>query len=300
MSSIAVAVCTRNRPGDLVECVRSILANAGDFELIVIDQSDVPVALHTHAEFANDARLRYLSSPSRGLSRARNEALRVTQARLIAFTDDDCRVSSHWVRNIENLFAAEPDIVLAYGRVVVPEDLWKIGFTASFEPATEVRYKGRLPEPLEPWGIGANMALSRETTMDIGAFDAFLGAGTPLHGGEELDLAMRAMGAGHTVACTNAFEVTHLGVRPHAIAREQYRNYALGAGAAYAKNIRLGTPGARAFFLRTLALQFRAALSEVLSGRRPHGLGMTLATLRGALKTLGLKLNHELHSFEVR
>jgi hypothetical protein len=204
------------------------------------------------------------------------------------------------VQGIHKLFSSEVDLAIAFGRVVVPEELWKIGFTASFEPKSEVRYKGRLPEPTDPWGIGASMVLRRQAALDLGGFDPFLGAGTPLHGGEELDLAMRAMGAGHTVGCTNAFELTHLGVRPHAIARVQYRNYAIGAGAAFAKNIRLGTPGARTFFFNVLTLQLKSAARAVLSGRRPHGLGMTLATLTGAVKTLRLKLNRQMRSFEAR
>jgi len=297
-AGLAIAVCSRNRRDDLIDCVRSILSNPGDFQLIVVDQSDVPAALETVSEFAQDGRLRYIASTSRGLSRARNEALRATQAELLAFTDDDCRVSGHWVEGIRRLFASEPNLVLAYGRVIVPEELWKIGFTASFEPAAEIRYKGRLPAPLEPWGIGANMALHRQTALNLGGFDACLGAGTPLHGGEELDLTMRALGEGHTVGCTNVFEVTHLGVRPHAIASAQYRNYAVGAGAAYAKNIRLGTPGVCALFLRTLLLQLSTALSTAATGRRPRGLGLTLATLVGAVKTLRLKLNHNTRSFE--
>jgi glycosyltransferase involved in cell wall biosynthesis len=297
MPDLAIAVCTRNRGDDLVECVRSILANPGEFQLVVVDQSDVPTALDTNAEFAGDRRLLYRSSTTRGLSRARNEALQATDAAVLAFTDDDCRVPAHWVQDIADLFAAEPSLALAYGRVIAPEELWKIGFIASFEPATEVRYRGRLPEPLEPWGIGANMVLRRRVAIDLGGFDPRLGAGTTLHGGEELDLTMRMIGAGHEVACTNAFEVTHLGVRPHAIARAQYRNYAVGAGAAYAKNIRLGTRGVGVLFRRTLLLQIKVALMGLARGRRPQGLGLTLATLRGAAATLRLKLDREQQRF---
>jgi glycosyltransferase involved in cell wall biosynthesis len=300
LAGVAIAVCTRNRPGDLIECIRSILAIPGDFELLVVDQSDVPTPIDAIPEFSGDRRLRYHASMSRGLSRARNEALRATQAEVLAFTDDDCRVSPLWIRSFSQLFASEPDLALAYGRVTAPEHLWKVGFIATFEIQGSVRYKGRLPEPLEPWGIGANMVLRRRVVMDLGGFDPFLGAGTPMYGGEELDLTMRAIGAGHAVVCTGDFEVTHLGVRPHAIARAQYRNYAIGAGAAYGKNMRLGTPGVRALFSRTMLQQLKGVLSAAARGRRPRGLGMLLATLSGAVQTLKLKLNRQMRSFEER
>jgi len=298
--SLSIAVCTRNRPGDLADCVRSILGNPGDFDLIVIDQSDTPVALDNVTEFAADRRLRHLTSATRGLSRARNEAMAAAGTELLAFTDDDCRVSPRWVEGIRGLFERESDLGLAYGRVIVPQELWQIGFTAGFEPAGEIRHRGRLPRPLEPWGIGANMVVRRRTAVELGGFDPFLGAGTSLHAGEELDLALRMMGAGHTVAYTKTFEVTHLGVRPYALARALYRNYDVGTGAAYAKNLRLGTPGVRGLFFRTLLLQLKAVLSALARGRRPHGLGQIVATLTGATKGMLLKLNRGRHSFEDR
>ncbi len=192
-------------------------------------------------------------------------------------------------RASRGLLEEESDLGLAYGRVIVPQESRQIGFTfAGFEPAGEIRHRGRLPDHRrlrhrrEHGGASAHRG-------GAGWLRSFSRRGHFLHAGEELDLALRMMGAGHTVAYTKTFEVTPLGVRPYARARALYRNYDVGTGAAYAKNLRLGTPGVRGLFFRTLLLQLKAVLAALARGRRPHGLGQIVATLTGATKGIAIR-----------
>ncbi|HYP90554.1 MAG TPA: glycosyltransferase family 2 protein, partial [Polyangiaceae bacterium] len=270
--ALTVAVCTRNRRDDLRECVASVLANPGEsFELLVVDQSDeADAALEERARA--DSRLRYHVASSRGLSRARNEVLELARGRVIAFTDDDCRVGAAWVADIEGYFSAHPEHAVVFGRVIAPAELHLKGYVATFEPAEET-FVNRFPSPVGTWGIGACMALKRAAIAGLGGFDPALGAGAPIPAGEELDFTIRAIGAGLTMATTSAFEVTHLGVREHDAARKLFLGYVEGAGAAYVKNIRLATPGSKRLFAKWLAGVSQRVLLAAATGRRPVGAG---------------------------
>lgn len=295
---LSVVVCTRNRPEDLRACVASILTSPSrDFELLVIDQSDAAsvAAANIAALYAEDSRLRYLPTASRGLSRARNEALAQARTGILAFTDDDCRVEPAWVDQVLAFFDARSDVAMAFGAVVAPEEVMAKGHVATFAPRDET-FCRRFPSPMEPWGIGANMAFRRETVARVGAFDPELGAGAQIPAGEELDFTIRVLGAGFAVATTPAFAVTHLGVREHAEARRLFLGYVEGAGAAYAKNVRLRTTGATELFFSWFLGMNREVARAAWQRRRPLGVGLVLAGIRGGVAALRRPLDREAKS----
>jgi glycosyltransferase involved in cell wall biosynthesis len=283
---LSVIVCSRNRRQDLESCVASILASPRtDFELVVIDQSDAADAAAAVAAHRTDVRLRYLPTTSRGLSRARNEAVATARAGVLAFTDDDCRVEPSFVSRVMEFFESRPDVAMAFGAVTAPEELHAKGHIATFSPQ-EQTFRGRFPSPMAPWGIGANMAFRRAAAVRVGAFDPELGAGAKIPAGEELDFTIRVLGAGLAVATTAAFEVTHLGVREHEAARHLFLGYLEGAGAAYAKNVRLGTRGASLLFVSWFLGMNQEIVRAALTRRRPLGVGMMLAGMRGGIAAL--------------
>jgi len=283
---LSVVVCSRNRCRDLESCVASILASPRtDFELVVIDQSDgadADAAVRAHQA---DVRLRYLPTTSRGLSRARNEALAQARAQVLAFTDDDCRVEPTFVTRVIEFFERRPEVAMAFGEVTAPEELHAKGHIATFTPQ-EQTFLGRFPSPMQPWGIGANMAFRRDAAVRVGAFDPELGAGAKIPAGEELDFTIRVLGAGLAVATTPSFVVTHLGVREHEAARHLFLGYLEGAGAAYAKNVRLGTRGANLLFVSWFFGLNKEIVRAALKRRRPLGVGMMLAGMRGGMAAL--------------
>jgi len=289
---LSVVVCSRNRRRDLEACVASILTSPRtDFELVVIDQSDAADAAEAVRAHLSDVRLKYVPTAARGLSRARNEALAKTRAGILAFTDDDCRVEPSFVTRVIEFFESRPDVAMAFGAVTAPEELHARGHIATFAPE-ERTFLGCFPSPMEPWGIGANMAFRSEAVLRAGAFDPELGAGAKIPAGEELDFTIRVLGAGLAVATTAAFVVTHLGVREHEAARQLFLGYLQGAGAAYAKNVRLGTHGARQLLLSWFLGMNKEIARAALKRRRPLGVGMMLAGMRGGLAAFRRPLDH--------
>ena len=107
--SLTVAVCTRGRPDQLRSTLAALQREAAaGFDLVVVDQSDQPMA---------DGGVRVIANPGRGLSRARNVALRETRAEWIAFVDDDCTVEEGFGRSLLDELSAHPEADWLSGNV---------------------------------------------------------------------------------------------------------------------------------------------------------------------------------------
>jgi len=274
------------------ECVASILTNPELRELILVDQSD---GTETERAVAGirDERFRYVRTGTRGVTSARNIGLELSQGELVAFTDDDCRVPMNWASSIISVFTSDPDAVLVCGRVQVPEELWERGFTESFEPKQRV-WVGRYPPFGQDWGITANMSMRRDAVQKLGAFDPFLGAGSPLRSGGEPDLIFRVLKAGLKVVNASEVVVDHLGVRPHGEgASKLMRGYGFGTGAALFKHVRLGDPAAIALYLRFFSQNVQRIGKSLLRQGRPTGLGYLVGFVSGTAASYKFGVDRE-------
>jgi glycosyltransferase involved in cell wall biosynthesis len=269
-----------------VPCASSILSNAGgNFELLIVDQSEDDATEQALAVYAGDRRFRYVRSSSRGLSAARNVGVEQSTAPIIAFTDDDCRVSTDWLQQISSLFEREPDAALVFGKVSIPEELKGKGFAADFEPHQRAYYH-ELPPAHVAWGIGANMSARRSLFERLGTFDPLLGAGSLFRAGEEYDLTIRALAAGYKVVNAAEIAVFHLGVREGDEASKLARSYGKGIGATLAKHVRLGTRQSKTLLLSRLTHFAGKGLLNAALGRHPTGLGLFGSVLAGAYTSL--------------
>lgn len=279
---VSIVVATRDRPEHVAECVSSILANREiPFELLVIDQSDTSASRDLVGKAGADGRLRWITTDTRGLSRARNTGVAMARGSLVAFTDDDCRVPPDWVRSIVAVFTSDPELSMLFGAVTVrPEDQTK-GFTASFTPKSVRELRGSIPNMSSPWGIGANMVIRRSTFGPIGTFDPGLGAGSELFAGEEFDLMIRALVAGLKVVETPHVTVLHLGVRSGRDASRLMRGYGVGFGAAFLKHVRLRTPGALRALTEWFVVHVWRSLVNTMRGYPSPGFGLLAGVLWG-------------------
>ena len=127
---VSMVICTRNRGDSVVRTTQSIYADLEDhheieWEVIVIDQStsDETRRALEYCGLLLDSHLVYALSKSSGLSRARNEAIRLASGRIVAFTDDDCTVSRGWGATLLRQYSAIPDLAVLYGQVTAPPDV---------------------------------------------------------------------------------------------------------------------------------------------------------------------------------
>ena len=162
-----------------------------------------------------------------GISAARNRGVSATSGELVLFTDDDAIVDPAWARRLGERFVSDPHIA-GIGGLILPQELstpaqlwfeeFYGGFSRSFGHDRFTLTDQRPDNPLFPfqpglYGAGCNMAFRRTALEQIGPFNEALGTGTPARGGEDLDMFMRLILSGRTLA----FE-------PSAIVRHRHRD----------------------------------------------------------------------------
>ena len=223
---LSVAVCTRDRPDDLRDCLNAIKRQiVPPHEVVVVDNasSSDQTRLLVQRDFPS---IRYVHEPRPGLDWARNRAIAETSGDVLAFTDDDVLVDGRWTAAIAAAFAERPEIDALTG-LVLPAEIeteaqWLFerygGFGRGFvrrvfhvapqSPAASAeRHVGT-----GKFGTGANMAFRRLLFERIGGFDPALDVGTPTNGGGDLELFFRVVAEGAT-----------LFYEPHAIVRHRHR-----------------------------------------------------------------------------
>ena len=264
--SVSVVVTTCCDPVRLERCLTSVLASEhGLFEVIVVEnRPDTPGTRRMLEErFGDEARVRYIEERRPGLSSARNAGLALAENELIAFVDDDVVVDRAWMSRAACAFDRSNDIGCVTG-LILPLELETesqlllerfMTLSKGFAPRLF-----HLPEswqefPLLPYtpgviGSGANTVLRADVAEQIGGFDPSLGTGTPASGGEDLDLYIRLLREGHTIAYEPGAIVWHPHPRrPEQLRRQVYR-YGLGLGATLTKQLVAGPD--RRQFLRAI------------------------------------------------
>jgi len=194
---ISVLVCTRNRFQDVQRCIPTIVRNRfQNFELIVVDQSDGDET-RRFLDGLNDPRLTVVPTETRGLARARNLAIRLARAPIVAFTDDDCICDPDWVGNLVDQFRSHPEIHGLFGKVLPWGDHYQEGmFCHCLISDEEERVVCKPVPPHKYLGHGNNMAFRIDLYRKVGLYNVAMGAGTRLKSGEDTDLTFRALRKG--------------------------------------------------------------------------------------------------------
>jgi len=244
---LSVIVATRNRAHAIVPCLNSIaaaFANAGpiDAEIVVVDNgsTDDTAAVVMAWANASGVPVKPLYEPRQGKARALNRALRVAQGEILAFTDDDCRLSENYVSDLLRHDAADTELVLRGGRIELgdPTDL---PFTIDTNPnlmrwsraANSARH-----ENIAGKIVGCNMTARRALVERLGPFDENFGPGSVIGSGDDIDYVFRAYLAGAILEHVPDMTVFHYhGRKTAADGAALFRRYMIGNGGFNAKYI---------------------------------------------------------------
>lgn len=234
---ISVLIATRNRPEDLIPCLRSLLAmDYPDFEVVVLDQSTTDAsAKQVCAEFGDDKRLRYLPSETTGKSVAMNLLIAAARGEIFACSDDDCEMPADWLRNIVRVFEEVPEADIVFGQVFA--GFFGTPDEPAHTPAMNIEAR-RFLKPGEIAGMGANMAMRRSVTERTGKFDEMLGPGTKMHAAEEGDFIYRAQKAGVRILLEPSVTLVHRAWRSGAEWNRVLFCYGTGDAALALKHVR--------------------------------------------------------------
>jgi glycosyltransferase involved in cell wall biosynthesis len=177
---ISVVITTYNRDAMLpaaLECVLRQRCRSLLYEVIVVDNKSTDRTKEVVERYIaqGHSNLRYLLEPRPGVSYARNAGLADARAPIVAFADDDVRVSEDWIAIIKREFEAHPEVDCIGGRVL-PQ--WKR------PPPVWLTRNHWMPLALQDYGdeplytnaanplclVSANLALRRAVFEEIGPF----------------------------------------------------------------------------------------------------------------------------------
>jgi GT2 family glycosyltransferase len=244
---VTVVVATRDRPQSLDRCLRALAAlTYAPFEVVVVDNA--PSTRETVAVVQQrsslDARVRYVRELRPGVSCARNRGLGEAWGELIAFTDDDVVADPGWLDGVVRGFGRSPSVACVTGlvpsaRLDTAEQRYfdrRVSWALGCTPRRYDRHGDPEASPLYPYtagqfGTGANLAFRTAVLRDLGGFDEALGPGTPSAAGEDLDLFVRTILAGHAIAYEPAAIAWHHHRDELGQLRRQLFNYGVGLAA---------------------------------------------------------------------
>lgn len=238
---ISIVICTRDRPQHLPHVLDSLYGlDYPDFEVLIVDNNPASGLTRPVVESYEGLPIRVVDAVGQGLSVARNVGLRNARHGIVAFTDDDAVIDRRWLTNIANGFARDERVACVCGMVptselVTPAQSYfdrRAGWAQRWIPAVydlETHTGGGLfPLQVSEFGTGANFAVRRDVVTALGGFDEALGAGAPSGSGEDVDMFLRVMLAGHLLVREPSAVVWHSHRRTVDDLRQQMHNYAIG------------------------------------------------------------------------
>lgn len=233
----SLIICSRNRPTILAETIASVLEGQDvPTELVIIDQSDRPNSELAELTSERPCEIRYRSSRSVGLSRARNEGIEQARYPIFAFTDDDVLVTRSWFGRLIRTLIAEGTHTVVTGQVLPAESA-----EGGFVPSTKVDpipavFQGRIgADVIYPH----NMAMYASLMKRVGEFDERLGAGSRYAGAEDNDFCFRLLEAGFRIVYAPDVVIYHRAWRSQREYVPLKWHYGRGQGAYYGKHIGL-------------------------------------------------------------
>jgi O-antigen biosynthesis protein len=248
---VTVTIASFRSTDSTIATTRRVLAGSwSPLEVVVVDNDadGGPLDAAFTAAFGADPRVRWVHEPRQGLSFTRNAGLAAARGAYVVFTDDDVLVDEHWVARLVEAFDAVPEAACVTGAILPAEQetqaqLWLEeygGFHKGFRRQVFDLTTHRRETPLYPYdagqfGSGANMAFRADVLRAMGGFAVDLGAGTPAHGGEDIDVLRRVVTAGHAIVYEPAALMWHRHRRSMEALRRQMFRYGVGLSATVAK-----------------------------------------------------------------
>jgi len=212
-------------------------------EYILVDnRRSLPDDDHLPGLVAGRRKFRTVRAARPGISAARNAGVEAARGDIVAFTDDDVRVDTNWLRALASRYVLDPGLQAVTGLILpaeleTPAQIWFEqyygGFSGerTFAPLTlALEYRG--PRAVRrgrvtvrnadhervrsfsmygigAYGAGANMSFRRSALNRVNGFDTALGTGTAARGGEDLATLISILWAGGSIGYEPAAVVHH-------------------------------------------------------------------------------------------
>jgi GT2 family glycosyltransferase len=211
--------------------------------------------------------MKSFSRENGGPARARNDGWRAATAPYVAFTDDDCVATPAWLETLLRAGKRSPGTIIQGRTEIDPGEINTVG---PFSRTLEIKERS-------PFYATCNVLYPRSLLQTLGGFDERY----PLPGGEDTDLAWRALGDGATAAFSPDAVVYHGVVQYGPLGKLRWALHWSDSMQVYGRH-----PGLRSvltwgiFWKRTHALFVLAVCAGALARRMPIAALLVLPYLR--------------------
>lgn len=276
VSSITVAICTRNRARILDRTLESLEGveppDGVAWEVLVVDNGSTDDTAETLDRATSGLPLRSVVEDEPGLSNARNRAVEEARGECIIWIDDDVQVCENFLTTYAEAFTDHPEGMVFGGPIEPwfedPPPKWVRETLDIIGHVYALRDLGSEVTPLAEEGnrmpYGANYAIRTEIQRDF-LYDPSLGRrGDIMLHGEEIAVIQAVLRAGHGGWWVPGARVRHW-IPKNRMTKRHVRRYAEGLGIGWEmKDRRSRGPEVPMLFGRPRYL-FRAIIEAHLS-----------------------------------
>ena len=216
---LTVVIPTRNRPGPLARCLRTLRDQRvdGSFEIVVVDDgSSAAAEIEELVAATPHARLRRITHA--GSATARNEGVHEARAPVVLFLDDDCEASPGWVATLgpaaRNGVAAGPGVNPEPGNAIAEATQTVLDYLTEWS-LTEDGSTNFAPT--------YNIGCRREIVLAVPFDESYVNAGA------DRDWCARLQDAGHAIVIEPGALVAHRQQNDLRGFWNKHRDYGLGS-----------------------------------------------------------------------
>lgn len=188
--ALSVCICTRDRPAELAECLRSIARSTVPVAQVIVSDDGIPdgPAVAIAEELGAD----YVRGPRRGLCANRNRALSLVTGTHVLFLDDDALLAPQFAASIRaridgDRAADAADRLIVSGREVRPGGHVTEACEQSFLGFQQLGYRD---------GDERKTVVINATVFPASLFEELEFDDRIVYGYDEVDLTTRAVAAG--------------------------------------------------------------------------------------------------------
>lgn len=232
---MSVVISTYNRCHMLAAAIEGVLnqeVGAPSCEIVVVDNNstdDTRSVVESEARRVG-ARLRYVFEGKQGIAHGRNAGVAAARAPIIAFTDDDVRVSPNWLSTAKRALDMNPEIDFVGGKVLplwpspppawLSREHWSPLALADFGEELFFVNAGR-----RTCLVSANIAFRRRVFEQFGGFDpAFQHGNGSVSSAEDHEFEERLWNAGRQGLYVPAM-VVEADVQPDRLTKAYHRRW---------------------------------------------------------------------------
>jgi GT2 family glycosyltransferase len=259
--SVAICICTRNRPRELAATLESIQRSTYPVRRVVVsDDGTDPETRKVSIGSSSASMVIYSTGPMRGLGANRNHALELVEEDLVLFLDDDCLLRPSFL-TVATTCMLQHERLHGTGRVIVSGSEANRGNSIVAHAQTFLGFQARPYRDGEALSsIVINATVFPRSVFEEHRFDPQI-----RYGYEEADLASRLARAGCRIISCPAAANEH---RPSDRGRSDY-DHVLDASRLYITFKRYALVDGR--YLQALAFAVVAPVHAVLAGARRRG-----------------------------